>query len=572
MNAFYLLFGSIFIYGLAYLLYGGFLKRLFGLDPQRPTPAHALRDDIDYAPAKAFVLFGHHFASIAGAGPIVGPILAIYFGWVPVILWLLLGCVFIGALHDFSAVILSIRNQGRSIASVIENYIGYAGRQLFLIFCWATLVLVVAVFAKLVAAGFMKTPAVATSSLLFIAIAPVFGWLVYHRGLSILKGSILFVPLVFAFIWIGTLIPLDLAQLLGTSPSQTKTIWILILMLYCGLASTLPVWLLLQPRDYLNSYLLYGMLLFGLVGIIAYQPTLQMPAFEGWVATDFLNTQTNLFPFVFITIACGACSGFHSLVASGTTAKQLNREQDALPVCYGGMLLEGVLGVIAMIAVAYLSREQILQAGGTADASSLFASGLATFGSCLGIPQKFGAVFVSLSVSAFLLTSLDTATRLARFTLQELCSPRKASTSACEPIADGVPSQHQSRFARILSMPFVATFLSVILALWLTFGESDRIWPVFGAANQLLASLTLLVASLWLIRHRPLKSLVTLIPMFIMLSVSSVGLYQLAVRNFSPQGNTPLAIICVLLLVLAAVLALFSLQSITREIKSRRKV
>ncbi len=473
--------------------------------------------------------------------------------------------VFIGAMHDLAAMVLSIRNQGRSIASVIEQYVGYAGRQLFLVFCWSTLVLVVAVFAKLVAEGFVNNPAVASSSILFIFIATIFGWLVHRRGLSILVGSLIFVPLVFFFVWLGTKIPLDLEAILGTTESQTKTIWILILMVYCTAASTLPVWLMLQPRDYLNSYLLYGMLLFGFAGIIAYHPDIQMPAFEGFTARNFSNVETSIFPFVFVTIACGACSGFHSLVASGTTAKQLNNEKDAIPVGYGAMLLEGILGVIAMISVAYLSRDEIIAKGGVKDASTLFATGLATFGSRLGLSETIGTAFVSLSVSAFLMTSLDTSTRLARFTLQELFSPRAGVVAT--------PTQNSSSrrnpVAAFFSNMYVATLLSVFFALWLTFGESDRIWPVFGASNQLLAALTLLVASLWLIRRRA-KPLVAIIPMVIMLSVSCTALFQLAGRELRRDGNIALGVICVILLALALVLVLMSARAVACEFRKGR--
>ncbi len=565
MNGLTLLVGAVAFYVVAYFLYGGFLSRLFGLDRDRPTPAHTLRDDIDYAPTNPFVLFGHHFASIAGAGPIVGPIMAIYFGWAPVLLWLLLGCMFIGAMHDLAAMVMSVRNQGRSIASVIEHYIGYSGRQLFLVFCWSTLILVVAVFAKLVAATFVSNPAVATSSLLFIAIAPVFGWLVYRRGLSIFMGTLIFVPLVFFFVWLGTKIPLDIGAFLGTTGSQTKTIWVLILLIYCAVASTLPVWLMLQPRDYLNSYLLYGMLLFGFIGIIAFRPEIHAPAFVGFKAPNFSGVETSLFPFVFVTIACGACSGFHSLVASGTTAKQLDNEKDAVPVGYGAMLLEGILGVIAMISVGYLTREQIVGAGGTGDAASLFARGLASFGTRIGVGETIGAVFVSLSVSAFLMTSLDTSTRLARFTLQELFSPRAGVDVSTTPTS----SLSRNPVAAFFSNMYVATLLSVLVALWLTFGESDRIWPVFGASNQLLAALTLLVASLWLIRRRA-KPLVAIIPMVIMLSVSCAALLQLAGGELRKGGNIALGVICVILLALALVLVLMSARAVVLEFRKGR--
>lgn len=559
MSGLVLLAAAIVIYGLGYRFYGGFLSRLFGIDDSRPTPAHEFRDDVDYMPTRPFVLFGHHFASIAGAGPVVGPIMAAYFGWAPVVLWLLIGCVFVGAMHDMAAMTLSVRNRGRSIASVVEGYIGYGGRQLFLAFCFSSLVLVVAVFAGMVAGTFVASPGVATSSILFIAVAPVFGFLVYRRGVALLHASLVFVPLVFFFIWLGTVFPLDIATLTGWAPEHVKVFWIIVLMVYAAAASVLPVWTLLQPRDYLNSYLLYAMLIFGILGVVVYQPSFQLAAFEGVIATDFLGKNMGIFPFLFITVACGACSGFHSLVASGTSSKQIDKESHIQPVAYGSMLVEGVLGIVALIAVGYLAKSDIsMKFAGGASAPLLFAQGLAQFGTKLGLPSKIGISFVSLSVSAFLLTTLDTATRLARFTLQELFAP-----SVCKSVQEGVVVPSKLGLVRRWGgNMYVATIVCVLLSAWLATGEEGaRIWPIFGASNQLLAALTLLVASLWLI-HRHAKPLVAIIPMFIMLAVSGVGLWQLAARELSRGGNVVLGVVCVILLALAIGLIVISIFSL----------
>lgn len=557
MSGFLLLVVAIAIYGLGYRFYGAFLSRLFGIDDSRLTPAHEFRDDIDYMPTRPFVLFGHHFASIAGAGPIVGPILAAYFGWAPVVLWLLLGCVFVGAMHDMAAMTLSVRNRGRSIASVIEGYIGYIGRQFFLAFCFATLVLVVAVFAGMVAGTFVTSPGVATSSILFIAVAPVFGYLVYRRGVSLLNASLVFVPLVFFFIWLGTVFPFDIATMTGWEQKQVKTFWIVLLMVYAAGASVLPVWTLLQPRDYLNSYLLYAMLLFGIAGVVIYQPQLQLPAFEGVIANNFSGKKMGIFPFLFVTVACGACSGFHSLVASGTSSKQIDLESHIRPVAYGSMLVEGVLGIVALIAVGYLAKPDIaLKFANGVTEPLLFAQGLAEFGTKLGLSREIGVAFVSLAVSAFLLTTLDTATRLARFTLQELFAPSARHTAQDDRPAD---VERFGVIRRVGANMYVATMICVVLSAWLASGEgAPRIWPVFGAANQLLAALTLLVASLWLI-HRQAKPLVAIIPMFIMLAVSGTGLWQLASQELSKGGNTLLGMVCVLLLALAIALMAISI-------------
>jgi len=518
--------GVLFL--LAYTMYGRLIERILGVDPERPTPAHTLRDGIDYVPTHPAVLFGHHFASIAGAGPIVGPVLAAQFGWVAVALWVVLGCIFIGAVHDLAAIFLSIRHQGRSIGTVIESLMGYWGRMLFLFFCWFTLVLVVAEFLRIVAETFVEIPAVGTASMLFIALAVGFGRLVYRGGMSVLTGSLIFVPLTFACVYFGTLIPLDLAKLLGCDAAVARQIWVVVLLVYCFAASVLPVWLLLQPRDYLNSYLLYAMMALGFVGILVARPALNLDAFTGWHAVSPLSGRSDpLIPLLFVTVACGACSGFHALVASGTTAKQIDNERHLRPVAYGGMLIEGVLAIIALVAVGVMTQGEYTVALKEQGAVKLFAGGVASFTDKLGLPHEAGIIFISLALAAFLMTTLDTATRLARFTWQELFLPRGQSGDVPPAtVAPTLPASHA-----FFSNRYIATLIAVVAAGWLLLGGGAKsIWPVFASSNQLLAALTLLGCSLWLLRHkRPLA--LTLLPMLFMMATSGAAIVTLFLRN-----------------------------------------
>ena len=547
MNGILLLLGTTALFAVAYFGYGRLLERLLGIDPARQTPAFAKGDGVDYVPAHPAVLFGHHFASIAGAGPIVGPIAAAYFGWGAVVLWVVLGCVFIGAVHDMVALFLSVRHEGRSIASVIETVLGRPGKLLFLLFCWSTLILVCAEFTRQVALTFVRSPEVATASLLFIVLAVVFGVAVNRLKVPLLPATLVFVPVMFACIWVGTKCPLDLVARFGLSAAGAQTAWTLVLLAYCFLASTLPVWLLLQPRDYLNSYLLYAMMALGFLGVFAAAPAVNLDAFVGWRAPNAKGAPMPLFPFLFITIACGACSGFHSLVASGTTAKQIASEKHIRPVAYGGMLLEGVLAILALLAVGRFAQPELLEKLGAESAVSLFAGGLASFCAKLGVPERSGAIFMSLAVSAFLMTSVDTATRLARFTWQELFTGAQGRTKAPNP------------FTSPVSNMYVATGLVVALVALLLLGNPEaarNLWNVFASANQLLAGLTLFTASLWLYRNRG-AWWVTLFPMLFMLAVSSTGLYLLCTGSWK-AGNPTLGVVTAVLLALAAVLVLLA--------------
>ena len=557
MNAVALLLGSTFCFLLAYFLYSKLLARLIGVKANRPTPAHTCRDGVDYVPAHPAVLFGHHFASIAGAGPIVGPILAAEFGWGAVALWIVLGCIFVGSMHDMVTLYLSVRNKGCSIATVIAKVLGKPGKIIFLLFCWSTLILVCAEFTRLVAATFTQNPAVATSSLLFIAEAVLFGIAVYRFRLPIGAASCIFVPVMFGCVWLGTRFPIQLSAL-GIAPDHAQTFWILVLLAYCFLASTLPVWLLLQPRDYLNSYLLYAMMILGFVGVFFANPSLNIPAFTGWTVAH--GTQTRmLFPFLFVTIACGACSGFHALVASGTTAKQLDRETHIRPVAYGGMLLEGVLAILSIIAVAAMTSSDFAAAMKSPNPVALFASGIAGFCKSLGIPFEWANIFISLSIAAFLMTSVDTATRLARFTWQELFDTSSG--------AAGDEKRPRPAWAKTASSMYVATGIVVALVALLLLGDpatAKSLWHIFASSNQLLAALTLLTASLWLVkRGRP--CLFTALPMLFMFAASGYALFSLM------QSSTGvLRVACVILFIMA--IALLALAWTQRHVwlKKRR--
>ncbi|AYO29533.1 carbon starvation protein A [Biomaibacter acetigenes] len=527
MSGIMLLIGAIILFLIAYTAYGGWLAKQWGLDIKRETPAHTMYDGIDYAPAKAPVLLGHHFASIAGAGPINGPIQAAVFGWVPVALWIVIGSIFFGAAHDFGSLIASLRHKGKSIGDIIEVNVGMTGKRLFLLFSWLTLVLIVAAFANIVADTFVSTPQAATASLLFIPLAVAFGFAVYRRNASLTVSTVIGVIILALCIVIGYYAPLSLA----------KTTWIFILSIYIIAASVMPVWILLQPRDYLNSFLLYGMMIGGIVGILLYNPNIQLPAF-----TSFKVGTQYLFPMLFVTVACGAISGFHSLVASGTTAKQLDREGDAKLIGYGSMLIEGVLATIAIITAAYLAKDKFaaLMKGGP---TNVFADGLGTFMTSFGLNFTIGKTFAALAVSAFAMTTLDTATRLGRFAFQEFF----------ENISEAGEKGHVgSPAAKFFGDRFVASLITVAASVILAFTSWKVIWPIFGAANQLLAAIALLAVAAWLANAGKNNSML-IIPMIFMFAVTLTALGFLIKAN-AATGNYLLVVFAVLLFILAILL------------------
>lgn len=517
---------------LAYRFYGAYVSRIFQLDDTRPTPAHRLRDDVDYMPTPMPVLLGHHFASIAGAGPIVGPIIAVAFGWVPALAWILVGAIFFGAVHDLGSMIASLRNDGKSIGEVISRNIGPTGRTLFLVFALATLLLIIAVFMDIVARTFVGNPAAASASLAFIGLAVLFGLANKRLLLPFWLLTLVGVGAMYAMIEVGLAYPLEL-------PYPT---WIGGLVLYCFCAAVLPVWALLQPRDYLNSFLLYGMMLLGIAGILFVHPEIRMST-AVHLTDPKLGT---IFPVLFVTIACGAISGFHSMVAAGTTSKQINRESDARRVGFGGMLIESMLAVIAVCTVIVMERADYTAQLAKAGPVSLYSQGLGSFISGLGIPEDWAVSFVALTVSAFAVTTLDTCTRLARFVLQELFQ----DTEGRAPRAIVGNRYSATAIVALLGTALLAT------------GQFQELWPIFGSANTLLAALALLAITVWL--HRSGRSIrITLVPMIFMFLVTLTSLASLTYHKVK-GGDWALAAIGALLFVLSVVLVLFARNSLSK--------
>ena len=528
MNGAILLLVGVVCFTLAYFFYSKFIARAIGVDPDRPTPAHTMGDGVDYVPAHPMVLYGHHFAAIAGAGPIIGPVLAAQFGWASVALWIVLGCIFIGSMHDMVTLFLSVRHQGKSIGSVIEDVLGRPGKMIFLMFCFAALVLVMAVFTGQVADAFVSNPEVATSSLLGIFEAALFGICVYKFRWNVFAASFVFVPLLFFLVYIGVIFPCDLTAIFGVTAATSKTIWVAVLFVYCFVASTLPVWLLLQPRDYLNSYLLYAMLAIGLTAVCIVRPPININAFSGFAVTAAKGGHTMyLFPLLFVTVACGACSGFHALVASGTTSKQLDSERHIRPVGYGCMLLEGVVALLALVAVAWHSQADLVKGLAEGKPVVLFAQGLASFCAQLGLPEKTSESFMLLAVAAFLMTSVDACTRLARFVWQELWS----TASAAAP--DAAAAEPPSPIVRLNRNMYFATAVVIAIGVYLLVlnpSMANNLWTMFASANQMLAALTLLTASLWLFKNK-LNFWIAALPMCFMVVTSGTAVFQLFLQN-----------------------------------------
>ncbi len=538
MSGIMLLCLGIIVFLVAYVTYGSFLAKKWGIDPTISTPAHTLRDDVDYCPADSKVVLGHHFSSIAGAGPITGPIAAIIFGWLPVFLWVIVGSVFIGGVHDWGSVFASVRHEGKSVGEVVKQNIGNTGKKLFDLFAWLALVLVVAAFTDICAGTFaysaefpdMLTGARAgTASVLFILLAMGFGFFVYRKNASLGISTVVGVTLLVACIYIGYAFPIL---------KLSKFAWTVIMLGYIACASVMPVWILLQPRDYLCSFLLYGTLAGAIVGIFLYNPVLQLPSVTSFTVGEGLAAQS-MFPFLFITVACGAVSGFHSLVGSGTTSKQINSEKDTKLIGYGAMLLEGLVAIIAIISVAYLAD------GGVGSPAQKFAAGIATFMGTFGVPFEIGQVFITLTYSAFALTSLDTATRIARYMFQELF--------------DDIP---ETSPAKVITKPVSATFITIGCAVGLLMYGYARIWPIFGASNQLLAGLSLLALSAWFAKSKKI-SWPTLIPMVFMFAVTLTGLVILIRNFFSSPDTYILGAIASALFILAIVLIVTSAKALT---------
>jgi carbon starvation protein len=499
MSLIYILIPAAVVLLVAYATYGRVLTRLLRLDPQRPTPAQELRDDLDYAPLETKALLPQHFSAIAAAGPIVGPILAgVAFGWLPALIWIIVGAIFIGGVHDMTALVASIRHKARSIAEVVRQHMSPRSYLLFLAFVWLALVYIIVAFTDITAAAFVGVqklengqevtgPGIATSSLLYLLLPIAMGLLLRYTKLSVGVATLIFLPLVGVAIWIGQYIPaeynpLNLARVFGVSDANAQKIWDVILLVYCVIAAVVPVWLLLQPRGYLGGYFLYAALLGGGLGLLLSGEPIRYEAFIGWTS----EKGQPLFPLLFITIACGACSGFHAMIASGTTSKQLKRETDAKPIGYGSMLLE------AMVAVVSLACVMILVKGSTAASGSpnaIYAQGIGRFLEAFSIPAALGVSFALMAFTTFVYDTLDVCTRLGRYIVQELTGWQGWTGKWLGTILTaGVPL--------VFVMDKTLDAKGNVVPAYMTF------WSLFGASNQLLAALTLLGVTVWLWRTR----------------------------------------------------------------------
>ena len=539
---------AIVVLGGAYLLYGRYLQNKWGIDPKAKTPAYEMEDGVDYVPADTNVVFGHQFASIAGAGPINGPIQAAIFGWLPVMLWILIGGVFFGAVQDFASMYASVKNKGRTIGYIIEEYIGKLGKKLFLLFCWLFCILVVAAFADVVAGTFngfavndagtvtkvAANGAVATTSMLFILEAVGLGFfLKYSRFNKWINTAVAIILLVVA-IALGLKFPMYVS--LGT--------WHIIIFAYILIASVAPVWALLQPRDYLNSYLLIFMIVGAVIGVFVANPSCNLKAF-----TSFNVDGQYMFPILFVTIACGAVSGFHSLVSSGTASKQIKNEKNMLPVSFGAMLMESMLAIIALIAVASFADGEAAAQGLTTQ-PQIFAGAIANFLSVVGLPHSLVFTLINLAVSAFALTSLDSVARVGRLSFQEFF------------LDSDTDEENMSPFLKVVTNKYFATVITLVLAYMLTKVGYAEIWPLFGSANQLLSVLALVACAVFLKKTKR-QGCMLWIPMVFMMAVTFTALgmtiTKLSKALFSTGldlGNTLQLVFAVLLLILGVLVAI----------------
>jgi carbon starvation protein len=533
----------------AYRIYGTVLARLFRLDPDAETPAVALKDGVDYDPIAPKFLLSQHFSAIAAAGPIVGPILAgIYFGWVPALIWILVGSIFIGGVHDMAALVASVRHKARSIAEVVRDHMSQRSYLLFLSFIWLALVYIIVAFTDVTAQSFVgkltlengqtvSGGGIATSSLLYLALPVIMGLVLRFTKVSLGVATLIFLPLVGLSIYLGQVFPFDIAAIFNMEPENASRVWSVALLLYCLVAAVAPVWLLLQPRGHLGGYFLFVALAGSAVGLLFGGHTIRYPAFTGWESAK----GGMLFPFLFITIACGACSGFHSLIASGTTSKQLRSEMDAKPIGYGTMLLEGLVAVVSLCCVMMLAANSPLLKGGP---NFIYARGLGEWLSVAGIPAQLAVAFGLMAFSTFVYDTLDVCTRLGRYIIQELTGWRDAKGKwLATGLTAGVPLFFLLRPADFVDGKRVP--------IWQTF------WSLFGASNQLLAALTLLGVTVWLWRTRGATWvwLVTGLPTVWMYTMSLWALTSIVRDKFAKgNGADPVAWIGIVLVSLAVLM------------------
>ena len=553
MNGLVIVLIGIVVLFAGYLFYGRWLAKKWGLDPKAETPAVKYEDGEDYVPSSKFTVFSHQFSSIAGAGPVTGPILASVFGWVPVLLWLLIGGLFFGAVQDFGALYASVKNEGKSMGMIIEKYIGKAGRKLFMLFCWLFTLLVIAAFTDMVAGTFVgkgvadmaketsyANASAASISMLFIVAAIVFGVIQKHvKNMNEGVRAVIAIALLVGMFALGMHLPWY----------ATKTAWIYIVMAYLFLASVMPMWLLMQPRDYMTTFMLLGMIVGAVVGVVVAHPTMQLNAYNGF------NVGGNyLFPTLFVTIACGAVSGFHSLVSSGTSSKTIRNEKDMPMVGYGAMVVESLLGIIALVVVGAVAVNGTKPDG---TPFAIFSSGVAGFLEKLGFPVQLATVFMTMCVSALALTSLDSVARIGRMSFQELF------------LGDTTDTSKMPVWQKILTNKYFATVVTLFFGYLLTLGGYTNVWPLFGSANQLLAALVLIALAVFL-KTTGRTGWTLYAPMFIMLAVTFTALVQKTialVKNIAGGNATMLVdglqfIVAILLMVLGVLVAFSCLKKL----------
>ncbi len=547
MSLFWILSGVACLFILAYLSYGRFVASQFDLKADRVTPAVEINDGIDFVPTQKGFLLGQHFSAIAAAGPIVGPILAgIWFGWLPVLLWIVFGAIFFGAVHDFSSLASSIRHRATSIVEIVKDYLGPKGHLFFLLFVWLSLIYVITAFTDLTSGSFVNPElggGVATSSILYLVIGLVMGVSLYRFKMSLGIATPIFLLLVVLGIWIGPKFPTTLPPVFFLTPQQ---VWNFLLLLYCLVASVIPVWLLLQPRGFLGGFFLYVTLAMGIVGLFLGGETIQYPAFLGFTSAKGMP----LFPILFVTVACGACSGFHGIVCSGTTSKQIAKETDCRMVGYGGMLLEGLVALVALSTVMILAKGDPL-AGASPD--RIYAEGLSRFVQELGIPRDFARSFILLAFTTFIYDTLDVSTRLARYIFQELTGWKDVR-------------------GRVVGTMLTLALPLFCVSIQMTDSQGNLIpawkifWTIFGTSNQLLAALTLMTLSVWLYRAGK-QVWVSALPMiFVMImTLWSLGVMILqAVQKLFSQNPSfdTIGFVALLLFVLALLLMFEAVKSV----------
>lgn len=528
MNGLVIVLIGIVCLGAGYLLYGRWLANKWGLDTKAKTPAFTHEDGEDYVPSSKFTVFSHQFSSIAGAGPVTGPILASVFGWVPVLLWLIVGGLFFGAVQDFGALYASVKNEGKSMGMIIEKYIGKTGRKLFMLFCWLFTLLVIAAFTDMVAGTFVakgvegmteKTAnadaSAASISMLFIVVAIIFGLVqksIAKAGKKMNEWvkAIVAIVLLVAMFAVGMALPIY----------ATKSAWIYIIMAYLFLASVMPMWLLMQPRDYMTTFMLLGMIIGAVLGVVVTHPSMNLNAFNGFTLGSGASKQM-LFPTLFVTIACGAVSGFHSLVSSGTSSKTISNEKDMPMVGYGAMVVESLLGIVALVVVGAVAVNGTKPAG---TPFAIFSTGVAGFLEKLGVPVHVATVFMTMCVSALALTSLDSVARIGRMSFQELFYGDSTDPATMTPVQ------------RVLTNKYFATVITLFFGYLLTLGGYNNVWPLFGSANQLLAAMVLIAIAVFL-KTTGRTGWTLYAPMFIMLAVTFTALVQKVIALVSNVVN-----------------------------------